>query len=93
MVIYYWASFFSINTSFFTPGDKKATSVAMSNGKVVVNEELKQELEEAAQDTSKGYQQIRQTGAVAGVGATVDSDPSACSECHFIFININITMT
>lgn len=56
----------------------------MSNGKVVVNEELKQELEEAAQDTSKGYQQIRQTGAVAGVGAAVDSDPSACSECRHL---------
>lgn len=51
--------------------------MAISNGKVVVNEELKQELEEAAQDTSKGYQQIRQSGAVAGVGAAVDNDTNA----------------
>ncbi|XP_022655647.1 inositol 1,4,5-trisphosphate receptor type 1-like isoform X5 [Varroa destructor] len=58
-------------------GDRKSTPVAISNGKVVVNEELKQELEEAAQDTSKGYQQIRQSGAVAGVGAAVDNDTNA----------------
>lgn len=65
---------------FLLLGDKKNTPVAISNGKVVVNEELKQELEEAAQDTSKGYQQIRQSGAVAGVGAAVDNDTNACSE-------------
>lgn len=52
----------------------------MSNGKIVVNEELKQELEEAAQDASKGYAQIKQSGAVVGVGTAVDNDPNPSSE-------------